>query len=53
MISLSQSIRYGLPGFALAFSALPLYLPTPSLYADQLGLKPWIGRPCADVDTAH
>lgn len=39
MISLSQSIRYGLPGFALAFSALPLYLLTPSLYAEQLGLN--------------
>ncbi len=34
----SQALRYGLPGFALAFAALPLYLLTPSLYAEQLGL---------------
>ncbi len=34
----SQALRYGLPGAALAFAALPLYLLTPSLYAEQLGL---------------
>jgi len=39
MISLSSSLRYGLPGFALAFAALPLYLLTPSLYAEALGLN--------------
>lgn len=39
MISLSSSLRYGLPGFALAFAALPLYLLTPALYAQALGLN--------------
>lgn len=34
----SHALRYGLPGAALAFAALPLYLLTPSLYAEQLGL---------------
>lgn len=38
MPSSSQALRYGLPGAALAFAALPLYLLTPSLYAEQLGL---------------
>jgi Na+/melibiose symporter-like transporter len=38
MPSQSHALRYGLPGFALAFAALPLYLLTPSLYAEQLGL---------------
>ncbi len=38
MPSPSHALRYGLPGFALAFAALPLYLLTPSLYAEQLGL---------------
>ena len=31
--------RYGSPGFTLAFAALPLYLLTPALYAEQLGLS--------------
>jgi glycoside/pentoside/hexuronide:cation symporter, GPH family len=34
-----QAARYGLPGFALAFAALPLYLLTPALYAEQAGLN--------------
>ena len=34
----SHALRYGLPGAALAFAALPLYLLTPSLYAEHLGL---------------
>ena len=29
---------YGLPGFVLAFAALPLYLLTPSLYSNSFGL---------------
>ncbi len=29
---------YGLPGFVLAFAALPLYLLTPSLYSNDFGL---------------
>jgi glycoside/pentoside/hexuronide:cation symporter, GPH family len=37
--SLGQAIRYGAPGFALAFAALPLYLLTPALYAEQAGLN--------------
>lgn len=37
--SLGAAIRYGLPGFALAFAALPLYLLTPALYAEGLGLN--------------
>lgn len=32
-----QAARYGLPGFALAFAALPLYLLTPALYAESMG----------------
>ena len=36
--SLGQSLRYGLPGFTLAFAALPLYLLTPALYAQQFSL---------------
>ncbi len=35
----SEVVRYGLPGFALAFAALPLYLLTPALYAEQLGMS--------------
>lgn len=35
----SEVARYGLPGFALAFAALPLYLLTPALYAEQLGMS--------------
>lgn len=38
-VSIGSAIRYGLPGFALAFAALPLYLLTPVLYADTLGLS--------------
>ena len=38
MPGIGQSIRYGLPGFTLAFAALPLYLLTPALYAQQFGL---------------
>jgi len=34
-----QAFRYGIPGFALAFAALPLYLLTPALYAEQAGLN--------------
>lgn len=37
--TLAQAARYGLPGFALAFAALPLYLLTPALYAEQAGLN--------------
>lgn len=36
---LGAAIRYGLPGFALAFAALPLYLLTPLLYAEQFGIS--------------
>lgn len=39
MPPLSQAVRYGLPGFALAFAALPLYLLTPALYADKIGVS--------------
>lgn len=39
MLRLSDALRYGLPGFVLAFAALPLYLLTPALYAEQLGLS--------------
>ena len=38
-VSRAQAVRYGLPGFALAFAALPLYLLTPALYAEQAGLN--------------
>jgi glycoside/pentoside/hexuronide:cation symporter, GPH family len=38
-VSRAEAIRYGLPGFALAFAALPLYLLTPALYAEQAGLN--------------
>ncbi|MBU3724792.1 MAG: MFS transporter [Burkholderiaceae bacterium] len=38
MPGIGQSLRYGLPGFTLAFAALPLYLLTPALYAQQFGL---------------
>ena len=38
MPGIGQSVRYGLPGFTLAFAALPLYLLTPALYAQQFGL---------------
>lgn len=34
-----QAARYGLPGFALAFAALPLYLLTPALYAESIGVS--------------
>ena len=39
MPGIGQSLRYGLPGFTLAFAALPLYLLTPALYAQQFGLS--------------
>lgn len=39
MPQFSEVVRYGLPGFALAFAALPLYLLTPALYAEQLGMS--------------
>lgn len=39
MPRLSEALRYGLPGFVLAFAALPLYLLTPALYAEQLGMS--------------
>ena len=39
MQSLASVTRYGSPGFALAFTALPLYLLTPALYAEQIGLS--------------
>ena len=39
MPQFSEVARYGLPGFALAFAALPLYLLTPALYAEQLGMS--------------
>jgi Na+/melibiose symporter-like transporter len=35
----SDALRYGLPGFVLAFAALPLYLLTPALYAEQFGMS--------------
>jgi len=37
--SRAETIRYGLPGLALAFAALPLYLLTPALYAERAGLN--------------
>lgn len=37
MPSALHAARYGLPGFALAFAALPLYLLTPALYAENIG----------------
>lgn len=39
MPGIGQSLRYGLPSFTLAFAALPLYLLTPALYAQQFGLS--------------
>ena len=39
MPQLSEALRYGLPGFVLAFAALPLYLLTPALYAEQFGMS--------------
>jgi glycoside/pentoside/hexuronide:cation symporter, GPH family len=39
MPNASDALRYGLPGFVLAFAALPLYLLTPALYAEQLGMS--------------
>lgn len=39
MPPLSAALRYGLPGFVLAFAALPLYLLTPALYAEGLGMS--------------
>jgi glycoside/pentoside/hexuronide:cation symporter, GPH family len=35
----SDALRYGLPGFVLAFAALPLYLLTPALYAERFGIS--------------
>lgn len=39
MPNASEALRYGLPGFVLAFAALPLYLLTPALYAEQFGMS--------------
>lgn len=39
MPAFSSLLRYGMPGFTLAFAALPLYLLTPSLYAEGLGMS--------------
>lgn len=35
----AQVLGYGLPGLALSFSAVPLYILTPQLYAGDLGLS--------------